>query len=816
MSGIGGGSKGQSKSDQLNTLILVGGKNCDIDDFLDTRKNADLRVGGGALIQKDLCLGGEMRAKGNICAKYLNAKKNVTAHSFIGNTLVANTIIETVNDKGISIIGNLILNDNLFLFGNVKSDFCVDGNLKVQNNTTLYGNTNIKNTLNVYGNTSFLSNVVANCNLDVGKNLTVIQDTNLGGNVVIIGDLTVTGNVFQSSNTMMSTINVPGDGSFGGNLNVTNDAQIGGNLLVCGNITTKQSISVNESITIGNTIITEKDGDINISGNLCASTLKTQGNIIIGNSIITEKDGDIVLIGNICANDVKAQGNIIIGNSTITEKNGNIIIGGDVIFTGNIIFEGDVVGGNISGGSSNVSATVENLCVTGNLFVGNIYGKSPINIHDELNITTSGNRITFENAVIIGTTSTTAAENNAVSIGSGSKSYYGSDIAIGNQAIADDIGIAIGLRARIGVGGNNYNSIAIGRDTRCYGRGCVSIGSNNGIGAATRTGMDYNVFIGYRTNIRNIGTVTAKYNVAVGPEAAAVIRAGMYNVFVGNRSGYDLADGDLNVFIGSESGGPSIGNNDFNTCVGAKARVGSLNGSTAVGYNSHASGESAIALGRNTVCSIEDGIALGNAASATTSTRSLALNVNSDSVNTSGAVPYLQCVVNGSNREIPLSVVSGFSPTYDIGRVQGQTNTGTAPGPNFGDGFSNTITITPSGGWIGSAILSPGPYWPITADGFYFYTVDFQINLTGGDTAGSNPARILGNWVNSGFPNNVQYFWAITTWFSSTGSTQLYGRLDGSFIRNGTNRFIGGRTAMYPSPTNNAVMTWTATITKVL
>lgn len=90
--------------------------------------------------------------------------------------------------------------------------------------------------------------------------------------------------------------------------------------------------------------------------------------------------------------------------------------------------------------------------------------------------------------------------------------------------------------------------------------------------------------------------------------------------------------------------------------------VGAFNGGTELGDvmgGGTTQSNAQIAIGLNAVCDVEDGIALGNAAATAGSSRALALNVHSDSVNTSGSVPYLQCVINGDNREIPLAVGGG-------------------------------------------------------------------------------------------------------------------------------------------------------------
>lgn len=68
-----------------------------------------------------------------------------------------------------------------------------------------------------------------------------------------------------------------------------------------------------------------------------------------------------------------------------------------------------------------------------------------------------------------------------------------------------------------------------------------------------------------------------------------------------------------------------------------------------------------ISIGKGATANIVNAVAIGTNAFATNAERSFALNVNESSIDTTGDVPFLQAVINGTDREIPLAVASTTS-----------------------------------------------------------------------------------------------------------------------------------------------------------
>lgn len=245
-------------------------------------------------------------------------------------------------------------------------------------------------------------------------------------------------------------------------------------------------------------------------------------------------------------------------------------------------------------------------------------------------------RLTFENTVQIGT-NTSSGGLRGVAIGYGAETYDNYGVSIGDRAYAYGAGsIGIGYFAQA-YGG--FKNIAIGYNSGSQGNYSVTVGSY------ASTSSDYSVALGYLS-----GTSSSAINaIAIGPRTTT----GIPN----------------SVQIGQDILGYGQPNTVRSIAIGYNCQVGqnlpsqiNADDSIILGSYAKALGANAIVIGFNTSTTVDESIALGRNALVNSTSRALALGIHSDSVITTGeVVPYLQCAVNGTPREIPLAVINDTS-----------------------------------------------------------------------------------------------------------------------------------------------------------
>lgn len=311
-------SKGQNKTTQLSTVLIVGDRDVNLNDP-DFSHTADLRVAGGTFIQKSLYIGENLNVKNKIEANTIVSNCLASPKLFVQD-IIAHNIYANIN-----VTGNVVFSNGDVCFAdsvNIKSNLSVYGTLIVSNNLIVDGNLSVNQNLSVNGNLS-VNNIVANGNLYANKTFTdsICPNTgsivNIGGDgLTIDGDLIVLGNTVQN-NVILSTITVPGDGFFGGNvtiqqnINVQQNANIGGetnivgNLVVCGNIYTKSSLTIAENFVV--------EGDFTVLGN--TTMINTETLTIEDNKILLNSMGMIPgLDGGLCINRYQEESNSCVGD----------------------------------------------------------------------------------------------------------------------------------------------------------------------------------------------------------------------------------------------------------------------------------------------------------------------------------------------------------------------------------------------------------------------------------------------------------------------------------------------------------------------
>ena len=304
-------SAGFHKSETLTTLTLIGGRDC-IPGALLSQQSPDLWVHGGAIIEKNLCVGGNIGTDGYI----------------IGNICADRALISTLEEKhineGINVIGDMNFN-----CGNVTNI----GLLTVQTIAAANG-CGAGNTLHLG------SDVTVFGDLEVGANLIVNQTTILEGELHVVGNSffngPITANHIDATSVCtpllecVETITGPDQITINPEGNVTN---------IIGKLNVDEMCVYQDTMLFGNLQV---DRDVVIGGNLTVQTdayffgnvyginFPTQGNVF-GNLLVTDKLTttrlcvleDTELIGNVTAR----QNVTIEGNLTVLE---------DTYFYGNV------------------------------------------------------------------------------------------------------------------------------------------------------------------------------------------------------------------------------------------------------------------------------------------------------------------------------------------------------------------------------------------------------------------------------------------------------------------------------------------------
>ena len=191
------GSKDLHVTQQFSTLILVGGNDVNANNSSSIQKEADLRVAGGALVNKSLRVRDNVYVDGNAYVNSMFADKMISGESLL---------IDNITDRS-------KLAGGIDVYANIKIDpeFCLSGNLC----GTVYskGNFIAKDTLTVNGNAFFDKTVAISGGLSVDGNVMFAQHTvqnflevmgtsEFQGNVTINGNLTINGGItFPSGNT---------------------------------------------------------------------------------------------------------------------------------------------------------------------------------------------------------------------------------------------------------------------------------------------------------------------------------------------------------------------------------------------------------------------------------------------------------------------------------------------------------------------------------------------------------------------------------------------------------------------------------------
>lgn len=446
-----GSASYRSGDEKFTSVVLIGGRDCRPNAPLSTQ-NPDLWVQGGSIIEKTLCVLGNISSPGVI-----------TSSAFCGDILTNEIISKDLNTP-IDIIGDVNFDENFTV--------TVPGDLVV-NNFTVTGNV----TGNISGGTGNISGDFSVSGKTTTGELCVTGDAEVAGELTV-NDLVVLGNV--SGNIMTDSGNIAGDFTVAGKttlneLCVTGDAVIQGNLLasminIIGNCILAQDGVTQVCVTNG---IVDIVGETTIDGNLTLSggKITAQELCITGLSMLSETtiDGNILVNGNLTVtDDLNAQGKItgeelcvtgatmlsdtsIDGNLTFTQGK---ITGEELCITGETMLTNTSIDGNLD---SQGKITGLELCISGDAIFegnvvlnGNLTNDIDLNCNDILNVmqlgvwnistACGGNVVRFLDNVDVNFNSILNVDrtefSDGIQIGDSLTSAVGNSIVIGQNSVA--------------------------------------------------------------------------------------------------------------------------------------------------------------------------------------------------------------------------------------------------------------------------------------------------------------------------------------------------------------------------------------------
>lgn len=456
----------------------------------------------------------------------------------------------------------------------IKKTLCVLGSAYLTN-VDVAGNVLIHENLTVEGNVVLSSIIVDNidANILTANSAVISNDLLVCGNTFLKGDLTILGNVDFDCGTLTNVneldVNVINNGCGANLISIISDMEVYGNasinndLIVCGDTRIKGNLIVDGNFALSNLLFDVIVANVIVANDLTVSTIDLQCGTLSNVNAMT-----VNTINAGCGSlDINIASNVNVNCNTISNVSAISV---------NTINAG--CGSQEINLSSNVNVQCHVISNVMAMHVGNLYGKSPINVHDTLHIinTIAGGKITWEAGIEIGNSNTFVIDPNGIAIGKGAKNQGINSIAIGeNAGNSGNSTIAIGTNA-LSTNFNHFDNIAISTNalkSHQSGQHNIAVGynamknqtsgwSNIGIGykALQDNRDDYNTAIGYLSMSKN------KYgneNVAVGAWTLSNI--------VGDNPPYNYAFGHTAIGYSSMYNTDGYGYSYYNTAVGSKS-----------------------------------------------------------------------------------------------------------------------------------------------------------------------------------------------------------------------------------------------------
>ena len=462
----------------------------------------------------------------------------------------------------LTVEGETIINDNLFIKSggtNKVSITQTNGNFK--NTGYLWSDSQL-----IIGDTDKFSVLGTNGNTEIGGNLKINTDkfvvTAASGNTAIAGTLDVTGDTKINTDKFVVTA-ASGNTAIAGTLDIAEDTKINtdkfvvtaasgntaiaGTLDVDGNAVLKSDLSLNQQLFVGQNAVFDKD--VTIEGNLSVQQYQSE-NIINTTTtnyqlIVSE---DLSLNGRLFADyDASFGANIFVENKSILHNdvsmNSRLFVFGDVSMNNDLfVNEKSILNNDVSMNSR--------LFVFGDSsFNNNVFVRGALDV--------SG-AISMDGDVSLNSSLFTA---NDISV---------NGINIGRGAGNSDTNTVVGKDALI-TNSTGTKNTAFGIDSLKFNTTGISNTATGQKSLFNNAQGSYNTAFGTEALL----DTTAGYNTGIGYQALKSNTTGTNNTAIGNAAGLNSQQGTSNTFVGyaADVDTNSVGTIDFSTAVGYNAKA---------------------------------------------------------------------------------------------------------------------------------------------------------------------------------------------------------------------------------------------------
>lgn len=715
LGGFGGATKDKHINGRLTSLCLIGGVDC-LPGY-----TPDLKVQGGARIKKTLCVLGaanftDIDVSGNsVIHENLVVEGNAVLSNIVVDKIEANilTTNSAVISSDILVCGNTILKGELTILGNVEFDCGILDNINVLNVATINSSCGA-NSISIISDTELYGDI------SITNDMLVCGDTRIKGNLLVEGAFTLSNIIFETIVANDIYANIIG----------TNNLIAGNIDLQCGSLDNVEELNVHTiNSSCGFTDINIK-ANVDMNCNIISNVMAMHVGNLYGKSPIQVND-NLHMKDTISGGKITYESGVEIGNSTtfVLDMNGIAIGKGSVVLGNNAVAigvgvstisdnyiqlgqsinsgtnaklkfrsqqvssenwigggltsaaidnNGDIIRGNIGGGgwvgtaTSNLNMACYTIANVMAMYVGNLYGKSPIQVHDNFNMkkdVIGKGKITWDAGIEIGSDLTIAGNLNSISIGKGAISNLNNAIAIGTQSNSTQYSIAVGYQS-LAITTNNNNLFSYsnnsGPEETCISIGPGSLSHYKGISMGNGAkGGSNSVTIGtsaisYNTRCITIGDETYNNGFRSVSIGATSICQGSDGVSLGYKASSKMNSVAIGSYSATQSGnsvalgyrsfcttdrGIAIGRSSLNrsarsVVIGSSARSDILTtGSTIIGYNAYTRGNDVVSVGDRSYCYSSDSLSLGsNARVYTFSNNSVAIGANSFLNNSSNSI----------------------------------------------------------------------------------------------------------------------------------------------------------------------------------
>ena len=339
-----------TESTGLNTgaLCVFGG----------TSINANVIIGGNAVIYCDISLNGNQVTQGNLTVRN-NTDLGTTSSNDLNVYATSHFFADVSMDMDLFVNGDVSLNSKLYVNGDVSLNSKLYVNKDVSLNSKLYvnGDVSANNRLFLGQDASFNAKLYVNGDVSVNSHLFVGNDVSFNSNLFVNKDISINNHLYVGNNALFNAnIYANGDISANNRLFVGKDVSLNAKLFVNGDISANNRLFVNQDAVLNANLFIR--GDISANSRLFVgqdtslnANLFVNGDVSANNRLFVNKNAS--LNANLFVNgDVSANSRLFVGQDTslnanlfvngVVSANSSLFVGDDTSLNANLFINGDV------------------------------------------------------------------------------------------------------------------------------------------------------------------------------------------------------------------------------------------------------------------------------------------------------------------------------------------------------------------------------------------------------------------------------------------------------------------------------------------